>query len=291
MAIIAISRGSYGRGKEVAEKVARKLGYTCISREVILEASKEFNIPEIKLIHAFGDAPSILDRFTHGKERYIAYVRAALLRHLEKGDMVYHGFSCHFFAKEIPRVLRVRVISNLEDRIKLLMARDRVSRKEALKLLKRIDDQRIKWGKRLYGIDIWDPNLYDLVLRIDRITVEDAADTICGLAGLEPFRTTPESQRMVNDMVLAAEVKIALIDVKPNLEVSAEEGIVYIKTEAPLGKDSDLLQRVGEVAQEVKGLKGIKLISEKSFPEKRPGRPEHKGKSTRDVASTFFSEL
>jgi hypothetical protein len=29
MAIITISRGSYFRGKEVAEKLARKLGYAC----------------------------------------------------------------------------------------------------------------------------------------------------------------------------------------------------------------------------------------------------------------------
>ena len=48
MAIVAISRGSYSRGKEVAERVAERLGYQCISREVIIEASREFNIPEIK---------------------------------------------------------------------------------------------------------------------------------------------------------------------------------------------------------------------------------------------------
>jgi hypothetical protein len=47
MAIITISRGSYYRGREVAEKLAAKLGYDCISREILLAASKEFNIPEI----------------------------------------------------------------------------------------------------------------------------------------------------------------------------------------------------------------------------------------------------
>jgi hypothetical protein len=39
MAIITISRGSYSKGKEVAEKVAEHLGYECLSREVILDAS------------------------------------------------------------------------------------------------------------------------------------------------------------------------------------------------------------------------------------------------------------
>ena len=48
MSIITISRGSYSKGKEVAEKVAKKLNYTCIARDAIIEASKEFNIPRNK---------------------------------------------------------------------------------------------------------------------------------------------------------------------------------------------------------------------------------------------------
>ncbi|NIM21548.1 MAG: cytidylate kinase-like family protein, partial [Candidatus Latescibacteria bacterium] len=58
MSIVTISRGSYSRGKEVAEKVAEKLGYECISRDVIIEACDEFNVPEVKLVRAIHDAPS-----------------------------------------------------------------------------------------------------------------------------------------------------------------------------------------------------------------------------------------
>ena len=63
MAIITISRDSYSKGKEVAEAVADELGYRCISREILIEASKQFNIPEMKLARALHDAPAILDRF------------------------------------------------------------------------------------------------------------------------------------------------------------------------------------------------------------------------------------
>ena len=55
MSIITISRGSYSRGKEVAEKLARTLGYECLSRDILLEASERYNIPEIKLIRAIHD--------------------------------------------------------------------------------------------------------------------------------------------------------------------------------------------------------------------------------------------
>ena len=84
MSIITISRGSHSRGEMVARKVAEKLGYQCVAREVLLEASKEFNIPEIRLVRTIHDAPSILERSIYGKKRYIAYIKAALLRSLQK---------------------------------------------------------------------------------------------------------------------------------------------------------------------------------------------------------------
>jgi len=58
MAIITISRGSYSRGKEVAEALAAKLDYECVSRDILLETCQEFSIPEIRLVKALHDAPS-----------------------------------------------------------------------------------------------------------------------------------------------------------------------------------------------------------------------------------------
>jgi hypothetical protein len=44
MGVITISRGSYSKGKEIAEKLAQHLGYECISREILLETSDHFNM-------------------------------------------------------------------------------------------------------------------------------------------------------------------------------------------------------------------------------------------------------
>ena len=67
MGIITISRGSYSRGKEIAHKLSKKLGYECISREILLKASKDFNVPEVKIVQAIQDAPSVLDKLKYGK--------------------------------------------------------------------------------------------------------------------------------------------------------------------------------------------------------------------------------
>ena len=109
MGIITISRGSFSRGVEIAEKLAKKLGYECISREILLEASNEFNVPEAKLQQAIQDAPSIFDHIKDGKKKYVAFIRQAFLEHIQNDDLVYHGYAGHFFAKEIPNILKVRI--------------------------------------------------------------------------------------------------------------------------------------------------------------------------------------
>jgi len=259
MAIITISRGSYSRGKEIAEKVAEKLGYECIGRDTIIAASEQFNIPEIKLIRAIHDAPSILDRFRYGKEKYIAYIEAALLRHVKKDNVVYHGLAGHFFLEGISHVLKVRIISDMEDRIALEMEREKVSREEAQRILKSDDEQRYKWSKHLHGIDTTDSSLYDMVLHIKTLTPDDAVDMICHTVGLTHFQTTAQSQKALEDRLLASEVKAALIDIQPDINVSARDGMVLVKTKAHISQEAHLAHIIREAGRHVPGVKEISV--------------------------------
>jgi cytidylate kinase len=201
VSIITISRGSYTHGGKVAEKVAQKLDYECISREFLLEISNEFKISEIKLIRAIRDAPSFLERYTFGREKYINYIRSAILNHLSKDNIVYHGFAGHFFVKDIPHVLKVRIIADMKYRIECMMNREGGSEKEAEIMVNEVDEERRRWSQKLYGIDTWDSRLYDLVINIEKITIDNAVDIIFNTVKLSPFQTTPESQKIMDGLV------------------------------------------------------------------------------------------
>jgi len=254
MSIITVSRGSYSRGKEVAEKVGERLGYQVLSREVILEASKEFNVSEIKLVRAIHDAPSILDRIGYKKDKYIAFVRSAILQHFRKDNVVYCGLAGHFFAKDIPHVLKVRIIADLDERIRGEVEREGISRKEALRIIKDDDKERRKWSKHLYGIDTWDPSLYDIVIHIRKMTTSDAVDVVCNTVALNTFETTPESQQAMEDLYIAAEVKATLMDMKPDVDVVASNGIVQVHTAALLIEGEGLSRDIEAIAKSVEGV-------------------------------------
>lgn len=193
MSIITISRGSYSRGKEVAEIVAKELNYKCISRGSILEASDKFNIPEVRMIKALHDTPSILGRFHRGQEQYISYFKSTFLSHMIKGNVVYHGLAGHFFVQNISHALKVRINAKLSDRVIAEMNRENCSEETALYRLKKDDDERRNWGIQLYGKDPWDSRFYDMVFCVDSLTVENIVEIITTTVRKNQYRETPAS--------------------------------------------------------------------------------------------------
>jgi cytidylate kinase len=228
MSIIIISRGCYHRGSEVAQKAARELGYECISREVLLEASKLFDIPELKLTRAIHDAPSLLERLGRDKKKYIAFIRTALLRHVQKDNVIYHGFAGHFFLQGIPCILKVRIFADLKQRINDEMDREAVSAEKARQTVTNDDEERRKWALSLYGMDTADSALYDMILHIGALSVDDAAQLVAQTARLPSFQVSPECKRQLNDRVLAAQVEALLLEEFPRIQVTARDGEVFV---------------------------------------------------------------
>lgn len=260
MPIITISRGSYSRGKDVAEKLAKRLGYECLSRDLLIETSNEFNIPEIKLIRALHDAPTVLERFSHGKERYIAHIRSALLEHMRKDNVVYHGLAGHFFLRDISHVLKVRILANIEDRVKEEMRREKISAEEARYILKKDDEERRKWGIKVYGVDTLDSKLYDLVINVSTITVDNAVDILSETIKKTAFQTTPESQRKLEDLALASRVQTALMHLAPKVNVTASSGLISIGNidEKEITRP-DKIAKLEKIAKSVEGVNEVHI--------------------------------
>jgi cytidylate kinase len=259
MSIVTISRGSHSRGKEVAEKLARKLNYECISREIILETSEHFNIPELKLVRAIHDAPTILDRFTSGKERFVAFFRATLLTHLQRDNVVFHGLAGHFFLQRFSHVLKVRISADLEDRVREEMKRERISTDEARLVLVNDDAERRKWGMQLFGQDTWNPLLYDMVLHIGNMGVDDAVAIILHALDQPCFKTTADSHRRLDDAALASRVEAALVKEFPKVTADAGNGEVFVSVRGSLVDEKIIAEKVKRLADKVDGVQSLQV--------------------------------
>ncbi|MCB2216438.1 AAA family ATPase [Desulfofustis glycolicus] len=260
MPIITISRGSYSRGKHVAEKLAERLGYQCASRDILLEASKEFNIPEIKLIRALHDSPTILEKFRHGKDRYLKYFRSALLSHMLRDNIVYHGLAGHFFLQDISHVIKVRIIADMKERVAEEMARENIGEQEARQLLVKDDEERRKWGRQVYGVDTWDSRLYDMVINIKSVTIDDAVDILADLSSKPVFQTTPESLAKLQLLAKLAELEAALADHAPTATCRLEGSILVVaSTGDTLKSSTELRERFTKQALSFDGIESVRF--------------------------------
>ena len=137
-------------------------------------------------------------------------------KHIRNDNVVYHGLAGQFLCKGIPGILKARILANTSDRIKEEMARENITEKQARFILKKDDEERRKWGMYLYGIDTKDSSLYDLVLHIDNLKVDDAVDLLSDAAGRPCFQTTAETLSFINDFYIAAKTQELLFDKFPD---------------------------------------------------------------------------
>ncbi|MDR3569135.1 MAG: cytidylate kinase-like family protein [Syntrophobacteraceae bacterium] len=247
MPVVTISRGAYSSGREVAERLAGALRYKCISREIVLSASMHFNIPEMTLIRAVHDAPSVFDRFSYGKQRYVAYVRQAMLETAQKDNVVYHGLAGHYFLRGIPHVIKVRILADLEDRVAEEMRREYISAEDARRALLKDDEARERWSQYIFGINASDPSLYDLVLNVRSVTVDEAVDIIASAVKLPCFQPTLESRKAMHRLYVAARLQVALMEEIPSIKVDVENGKIVVVAKGHWAQGKKLLAKIDQL--------------------------------------------
>jgi cytidylate kinase len=255
MAIITISRGTMSGGKQLAEMLADKLHYRCVSREVIIKAASEYGVPENKLLEAIRKSPSIFQKLTFEREQYLAYIQAILCEYAKDDNLIYHGNAGHFLLPGVSHVLRVRLLAEIPYRIKAAMAQFNYSEKEAINYIKQIDRERVKWTKFLYGKDWRSPELYDLVFNLGRTDLDFVCELIAHAVKQPEFQATPKSIKAMNDLLLASKVRAALASMHnirlDLLEIYADDKKVVISGKV---KSQKLLDEILEIANGIPGV-------------------------------------
>jgi len=259
MAIIAISRGTFSGGKYLAESVAARLGYRCLSREeLLLSTARRYAVPEYALTAALDNEPGFPVGMNLRRIQYICYVRATLAKEVKYDNVVYHGQAGHLLLKGVPNLLKVRVVADMEFRIRAAMEQYQVSREAATVLIRKIDGDRAMWAKTIYRVDWEDPSQYDLVVDMATMSTAEACDWMIRTirSNLKP---TAESRKMLRDFVLGTNVRARIAGHEAihdsDIEIEADDGLITIKGKADSVGEAE---RIAEVARQSPGVREVK---------------------------------
>lgn len=237
MQIITIYQGASGSGEELAQAVAQALGYGPIDREVLVEASLQYGIPEAKLTEMVEQEPRWWATFTRRLDPYKIALQAAFCELAATHGIVYHGHLGHELVPRFQHVLKVLLTAPMELRVKQVQARNKLNEAAARRYVEEIDKARTRRLMGMFGTDWRDPSRYDLVVNLGYMNLDTARRLIVETAHSAEYQMTSESRQAFQDFALKSRV-LATLSLSNDLthgriEMSARNGEISISGTIP----------------------------------------------------------
>jgi CBS domain-containing protein len=232
MPVIAISRGSYSGGRELAAELSDRLGWSVVGQDEVGVAARKYGVSAEELVKALDHPAHFFGTFAQRKRRYILVSQAVLAEKFADGNGIFHGLGGALLLKDFCNAYRVLLIAPLDMRLAALTRREKLPREQAERRIREEDERRLRWGRQMFGRDWDNPDDFDIVVDLANTDLASAADSIAGEIGSGKYKPTPDCVRDFRDMALAIRVRAALFFNSPFphdiVEVSTTESSVHL---------------------------------------------------------------
>ncbi len=179
MAVITISREPGAFGEEIAARLAGKLGFMLVDRTRIVEFWSEVD-PDAAGINNIDEWIPLdeldIDSETEATVRLLPELVVQLA---EEHDLVVIGRGAQGLFRNCPGTLHVKIVASRQFRVRNIQSSEEMSSREARRCARDLENQRVRYLRFLYDLNWADPNLYDLTLQMDRLSIDQALNLIC----------------------------------------------------------------------------------------------------------------
>lgn len=212
MAVIALSQQIGSRGIELGRIVARRLDYRFLSGdEIVAEAAERYGVSADQLLVFDLRTPHFWQRGKQDSHRYLAFVRAVMLRELAADRVVVAGRTLAHQTPAAGCALRIRATAPFTARVKQTIADEKMDPHAAEKYVREYDREMRERSSTLSAVDIEDCTLYDLIVNTSSHPLESIAALIADAAQTLDSTTAPAAREALRDSALAAQVHAALL--------------------------------------------------------------------------------
>ncbi|HWR84022.1 MAG TPA: cytidylate kinase-like family protein [Candidatus Deferrimicrobium sp.] len=268
MPIITITRGSLSISFKLKDKLSEMLGCRAVSREEIIKQAVRYGIEDTGLADigvVETQPPHFWDRHAAQRRHYLTIFKAALMDFVADGNLIYHGHLGQFLLNDVPRLLRVRANAPMEFRVNLFMKESGSSETEARAYINQIDSRRMNWARFLYGVDFNDPANFDLILNMDKMSVDTMAAIVARAADQPEFTIDDAVLQSIKHAHLKA-TALAYLARSPrtrsmdlSLECDADRGHVKVRGLAPVAGSAQWEKDIRDVLAEVKEITSLDI--------------------------------
>jgi cytidylate kinase len=183
--LITISRQFGSLGAAAGRAVADNIGFSFWDHELVEAIAKETGAGETLLDSLDEHARNRVEEFVAGllmgknatEEAFVHQVAKTVRTIYKHGRAVIVGRGGQFILFE-EQALRVRVVADLETRIRNYAERNDLSHKDAEKVVKKTDVERAKFIEQQYHRDVSNAANYDIVLNAGSLSLDQLSEMI-----------------------------------------------------------------------------------------------------------------
>lgn len=205
MAVITISRQFGAGGWTLGGRLAKRLGYRFVNEDVIKEVASKIGASKDQVV-AFEKAGAtklmkfidklvsrdfidrlITDKYAYVDQKgYVEVVRAIVQDLYREGNVVIIGRGSQYILKDCDDTWHILLVQDLESRIRFMMNKYNLPRTDAEKAIRQRDQTRKQFLSFFSGQGIHDdPIHYDLVLNMNRVSMDKAEELVVELISPE----------------------------------------------------------------------------------------------------------
>lgn len=247
MALITLSRGTYTGARRLGNRLADVLGYRTVARgQLYARVQERFGVSREDVAAVMEQAPSLLGfaqsrgstpSLAERREGILWLLQATLCELLEGDNTVYHGQAGHLLLPDISHVLRVRVVAPRPARIAMCMERGGGDEMAASRRIDQVDAERSRWTRMLYGVDWTDPEIFDMVLNLESMDIDQMSELIATAVKLPAFQATDTSRGAMRDLCIRSRVMAKLVSEplagQPPVRLDVVDGEVVVQSRLP----------------------------------------------------------
>jgi cytidylate kinase len=182
---IAVSRDTGAGATDIARRVADRLGWDLLNKDVLNQMAQKYDL-EKTILQAVDETTTSwvlevfgkwIDQRVVTNSEYTKRLGEVLLMAARHRSTVFVGRGAQFFLPR-ERGLAVQIVAPLNLRLERVMQRDGITRAAAQKYLRKKDRERRDFIRAHFDRDVADPNLYDLVINLHHVDADHAVDLI-----------------------------------------------------------------------------------------------------------------
>ena len=204
--VITINRELGSGGRTVGRILAEKLGVPYYDKALTKPLEEKFDMSidqieelkgtnrswweSIKRVLILGEDAANSSEYYDEEKKKLVTSEAVLKAEKEilqsianEESCVIAGRSAFFVTNGHQNRLNILIQASMESRLKRVMAKQGISEKEAKKIIKEVDETREEYMKNNAHTSRYDTRNYDLVIKMDGKTEEDAVNVILALIG------------------------------------------------------------------------------------------------------------